>query len=312
MIYVSSVKGARAGKLQGTRPGPPMAAIAGNNRVEIVPANQTTYRDWDTNCEHGVDALTQRIPLKSVFALDYPAPEQTAVFQPKNYRTTRACFEGTRCFRAVRDDFATEYETSALFRGLEPHYERGNGTNGERFISINKGYFAAGLLQNITDRMAHFLEAEMGARGVHVSHTNSRGEWRLKGSLSAGRASALRRQQELQQGKFNGRHGHIDAARPTNWHYTCLLYVGDHGADRFAGGETLLIDEVEHGMSSRVRAGLLVEPRRGRLLAFSSGSENVHTALEATHGYRSLIQVWFGCSPYKRQEPSEADPRVEL
>ena len=229
-----------------------MAAIAGNNGVEIVPANQTTYRDWDTNCEHGVDALTQRIPLKSVFALDYPAPEQTAVFQPKNYRTTRACFEGTRCFRAVRDDFATEYETSALFRGLEPHYERGNGTNGERFISINKGYFAAGLLQNITDRMAHFLEAEMGARGVHVSHTNSRGEWRLKGSLSAGRASALRRQQELQQGKFNGRHGHIDAARPTNWHYTCLLYVGDHGADRFAGGETLLIDEVEHGMSSRV------------------------------------------------------------
>lgn len=38
--------------------------------------------------------------------------------------------------------------------------------------------------------------------------------------------------------------GHIDAARPTEWHYTCLLYVGQHEPDRFAGGETLLIDRV--------------------------------------------------------------------
>lgn len=44
-----------------------------------------------------------------------------------------------------------------------------------------------------------------------------------------------------------------------------------------------------------VTAGMLVEPRRGRLLAFSSGSENVHAALQATHGYRALIQVWWGC-----------------
>ena len=130
------------------------------------------------------------------------------------------------------------------------------------------------------------------SKGVQVSHTNSRGEWAFLKNHTAGVADAQARQDELLRGEFTRRYGHIDAARPVLWHYTCLLYVGEHHPSQFAGGETLLIDSVDH-RTGRVRRGLLVEPRRGRLLAFSSGAENVHSALEATFGYRSLIQMVF-------------------
>lgn len=262
--------------------------------ITIVPAASTTNTTWDMQCQHYVEQLAARIPLSHMQAMNSP-PEATPLFEPKNLRTTRECFRGTPCFRAVRDNFVSHDEAAAIWTGIEPHYERGMDRNGEKFISIRPEYVQpAGLLGRVTARMAKFLEDEMGARNVRVAHTNSRGEWRLTSNLTAGRAAAARRQQRLLAGTYSERKGHIDSARPTNWHYTCLLYVGEHGDDEFAGGETLLVDEV-YPSDGAIRRALLVEPRRRRLLAFTSGIENVHTALTATHGYRSLIQVWFKC-----------------
>lgn len=287
------------------------APTAGPSRFTVVPASTSIHQDWQIECEHGVEALAARIPLAHIQSLSTP-PESTPIFQPEHFRTTRPCFDGTSCFRAVRDDFATPEEIADLWRGVEEHYQRKGATDGEMYVGIQAGYFRHGLLGNITARMAGFLEDEMGARGVVVSHTNSRGEWRFRQNVSQGHSHAQQRREQLLRGEFSRRRGHIDAARPIYWHYTCLLYIGDHDAQRFAGGETLLIDKVN--TRGQVRGGLLVEPRRGRLLAFSSGSENVHTALEATHGFRSLIQVWFKCEPRKRDSTSLPPPplRVEL
>ena len=257
--------------------------------IEVVPSALTVHNEWNVSCTHTASELEQRIPLNFIHALDQ-VKEETPCFRPENSRASRPCFQGTRCFRAVRDGFATEEEAQDLWQGLLPAYERPPDQKvGEKYMGIQANMFSDGLLANITGRMARFLEDEMGARGVRVSHTNSRGEWAFQNSLEEGIAAAVTRQAELRRGAFSRRHGHIDAARPIYWHYTCLLYVGPHSADQFAGGETLLIDAVDRARG-QVRAGLLVEPRRGRLLAFSSGAENVHTALEATHGYRSLIQ----------------------
>ena len=281
--------------------------------IEIVPAStyHPTTTTWPLKCEHTAEELNKRIPLDQLQAVS-PNPLETPFLLPQNYRTTRACFEGTSCFRAVRDDFVSLEEAQLLWQGLVPNYGREKSKspqNGELYMGIQENYFPAGLLNNITSRMKFFLESEMGARGVKVSHTNSRGEWRfLKGNATAGHESAARRQKELLEGRFTRRHGHVDSARPTNWHYTCLLYVGEHDPDKFAGGETLLIDEVSK--TGAVKRGLLVEPRRQRLLAFTSGAENVHTALEATYGFRSLMQIWFSCEPHKR--PVGDTPRVEL
>ena len=262
---------------------------------------QPVRSSWEVDCEHSVDDLVRRIPLRHLQALDRDAGH-TPIFLSKNFRSNRACFV-PRCFRAVVDDFASREETHALWSHLEPQYGRPHAeevtrgrsshTSGEHFIGITAAMFPAGLLHNITSRMAAYLEQEHGARGLYVSHTNSRGEWRFYQNASRGREAARRRQAELIEGRLV-KHGHIDAARPTTWHYTCLLYIGEHEPEHFAGGETLLIDEVERS-SGTVRAGTLVEARRGRMLAFSSGAENVHAALEATYGYRAIMQIWFGC-----------------
>ena len=274
------------------------ASAAPQLSVTVVPSISDVNQDWNITCTHTSSQLDARIPLRFIHALQ-TGEEVAPIFQPHNFRTTRPCFQGTRCFRAVRDNFINQDEAEEMLRGLKSVYDRPKGQKvGEHFVSIHAKLFPAGFLDNITSRMKTFLEDEMGAVGVRVSHTNSRGEWAFQNNLTAGIAEAGERQEQLLSGAFSRRRGHIDAARPVYWHYTCLLYVGEHGASQFAGGETLLIDEVErrHG---NVRSGLLVEPRRGRLLAFSSGAENVHTALEATYGFRSLIQVWFSCEPKK-------------
>lgn len=130
--------------------------------VEIVPMASTVHKDWNVTCSHTAAQLAVRIPLEFIHALD--TREETPIFQPKNFRETRPCFRGTHCFRAVRDDFVTDEEASAIWHGLEPHYERPvNQRRGERYIGIHAGLLREGLLNNVTRRMKRFLEAEMGA-----------------------------------------------------------------------------------------------------------------------------------------------------
>jgi len=240
--------------------------------LEIVAAArdaavEPVRKSWAVDCEHGLEPLAKRIPMTLMGALSRPAPERTPIFLPKNFRTLRRCFV-PQCFRAVVDDFATEAETQALWTSLEPKYERptfnasglrsprGEHADGAHFISVTADMFPAGLLENITSRMAAYLETEHGAKRLYVSHTNSRGEWRFKSDLASGHEEAARRQAKLRQGDPVMVTGHIDAARPTNWHYTCLLYMGEHERDRFAGGETLIIDRARTGDDGGVTAGL--------------------------------------------------------
>ena len=166
--------------------------------VSVISAEIQPSRSWDVACEHGVEPLKQRIALKHLRALE-PSEENTPIFRSENFRTTRACFV-PRCFRAVIDDFATAAETDELWRGLEPAYGRpSDGTasssaesldghrgkpssllasksrqdykSGEHFIGITAGMFPAGLLANITDRMATYLRAEHGAVQEKESRT---------------------------------------------------------------------------------------------------------------------------------------------
>lgn len=245
------------------------AVIPAAASLEVVAAArdaamEPVRKSWAVECEHGMEPLAKRIPMTLMSALNYPSPERTPIFWPENFRTERKCFV-PRCFRAVVDDFATEAETQVLWTRLEPEYKRptanasrtsnasrnrgphGEHADGEHFISVTADRFPAGLLENITSRMAAYLETEHGATGVYVSQTNSRGEWRFKGDLANGREEAALRQAKLRQGEPVMVRGHIDAARPTNWLYSCLLYIGEHDRDRFAGGETLIIDRANPG-----------------------------------------------------------------
>ena len=62
------------------------------------------------------------------------------------------------------------------------------------------------------------------------------------------------------------------------FHYTSLLYMADYKRD-FTGGRFVFIDEHQ-------RANRTVEPREGRVSAFTSGIENKHHVEPVTGGSR--------------------------
>ncbi|KAG7158715.1 2-oxoglutarate and iron-dependent oxygenase domain-containing protein 3-like [Homarus americanus] len=82
-------------------------------------------------------------------------------------------------------------------------------------------------------------------------------------------------------------HPHVDKETYESFHYTSLLYLSDFG-HHFDGGRFIFIDK---------DSNKTVEPRRGRVSAFTSGSENLHCVERVTGGTRYAITVSFTCDP---------------
>ncbi|KAG0723906.1 2-oxoglutarate and iron-dependent oxygenase domain-containing protein 3 [Chionoecetes opilio] len=82
-------------------------------------------------------------------------------------------------------------------------------------------------------------------------------------------------------------HPHVDKETYESFHYTSLLYLTDYGRD-FEGGRFVFIDK---------DSNKTVEPRKGRVSAFTSGSENLHHVEPVTGGIRYAITVSFTCDP---------------
>ena len=104
---------------------------------------------------------------------------------------------------------------------------------------------------------------------------------------------------------------HVDKANRASYDYSALLYLNSHcsrtavaGAanaacaqddadDSFEGGRFAWLDE---------SADLVVEPRGGRLLAFTGGLENPHQVRRVLAGTRYAIGFWFTCHREQRTE----------
>lgn len=80
-------------------------------------------------------------------------------------------------------------------------------------------------------------------------------------------------------------HPHVDKETYESFHYTSLLYLTDYG-QHFEGGRFIFIDK---------DSNKTVEPRIGRVSAFTSGSENLHKVERVTKGTRYAITVSFTC-----------------
>ncbi|CAE7763338.1 OGFOD3, partial [Symbiodinium necroappetens] len=87
-------------------------------------------------------------------------------------------------------------------------------------------------------------------------------------------------------------HSHIDTEQYGTFAYTVLLYLNT-GAQDFDGGE--FIFEESRGEGFRVPAAA-VEPRAGRIVAFSSDAENPHKVLAVSRGVRMALTAAFTCS----------------
>ncbi|KYN32227.1 hypothetical protein ALC56_13605 [Trachymyrmex septentrionalis] len=81
-------------------------------------------------------------------------------------------------------------------------------------------------------------------------------------------------------------HPHIDKETYESFHYTALLYLNDFDKD-FEGGRFIFMDKNS--------VNTTVEPRKGRVSIFTSGSENVHLVEKVKSGTRYALTVSFTC-----------------
>lgn len=86
-------------------------------------------------------------------------------------------------------------------------------------------------------------------------------------------------------------HPHVDKETYQSFHYTSLLYLAEYKRD-FTGGRFMFMDE-----SSKVNRS--IEPKEGRVSAFTSGVENRHFVEPVSGGSRYALTMGFTCDPAK-------------
>ena len=83
---------------------------------------------------------------------------------------------------------------------------------------------------------------------------------------------------------------HVDRDNTAHYHYSGLLYLSDYGRD-FEGGRLHLLEEGDDS--------IVVEPKAGRVVIFSSGKEHRHRVERVTRGQRFVLAFWFTCDPQR-------------
>jgi predicted 2-oxoglutarate/Fe(II)-dependent dioxygenase YbiX len=89
---------------------------------------------------------------------------------------------------------------------------------------------------------------------------------------------------------------------PTFWfrRFSALVYLDESGVD--FGGGVLEFVRVRGQRRLRLEVEAEVVPRRGTLVAFTSGPENAHRTTPVTHGLRHVVALWF-CHERRFAEP---------
>ena len=85
-------------------------------------------------------------------------------------------------------------------------------------------------------------------------------------------------------------HPHIDQETYSSFHFTSVLYLSDYHRD-FTSGRFMFIDKgskvsLHLNLLNLLRLNRSVEPREGRVSAFSSGIENRHFVEPVSGGSR--------------------------
>ena len=93
---------------------------------------------------------------------------------------------------------------------------------------------------------------------------------------------------------------HADYYESARFAFSSVLYLGEEADDPTprVGGQTGIADalRLEADGSKILERGVIVEPRRGRLLLFSGGGENYHSPQPVLAGRRTTLHAWFSCA----------------
>jgi hypothetical protein len=214
-----------------------------------------------------------------------------------------------RCSRLVQDDVFSEEDIDKLrsiaTKGFATRGIDGKGEGGPTILDINTGYIrdSAGI-ENLFSREgsdAIFTDDDFAVYGQIIARLR-------REVIAATGAAELFFTAPTFITRLDGRpswkpkeihdqywHVHADRNNTEHYHYSGLLYMSMFGDD-FSGGRVIFYD----ADSSQV--DLVVEPRPGRMLIFSSGHENPHKVERVTAGQRLVLAFWFTCNPQKQFE----------
>jgi len=218
----------------------------------------------------------------------------------EDWEGPKSCTPQT-CSRAIFDDFISGADCLALIELMETGLRQGDGgeggaaifdlasgavSQGRQFINafatmkhsstqprFNKGQLD--ILANVVSKVQALVEANFGSRQPVLTPPCFFS--RINGSKPA-----ITPHDEYW-------HPHVDKLQYEGFIYTALLYLNSYGVD-FDGGEFAFLDGEKP---------TFVLPRPGRLVLFTSGSENTHRVFPVTKGIRRAATIAFSCNPNK-------------
>eukprot|EP00930_Biecheleria_cincta_P100270 TRINITY_DN91899_c0_g1_i1.p1 TRINITY_DN91899_c0_g1~~TRINITY_DN91899_c0_g1_i1.p1 ORF type:complete len:298 (+),score=37.03 TRINITY_DN91899_c0_g1_i1:178-1071(+) len=143
-------------------------------------------------------------------------------------------------------------------------------------------------------QMKHILTSEFGIQAESIHGTSGRRQLVSRCPSCFGRGS-----------------WHVDYHESNMFLFSAILYLGEmseeHSPERLHGGWTLFANvghletsdkavKVSENGTVELFDGVLIAPKRGRLVLFTGGSENLHSAGPVEAGTRASYQVWFSCN----------------
>lgn len=82
---------------------------------------------------------------------------------------------------------------------------------------------------------------------------------------------------------------HFDAEVNGSVHYTVIIFLGNFN-QHFTGGKFIFVDT-----ENQRKKNVVVEPKAGRTVGYTAGSENLHIVEKITNGVNYFITLSFTC-----------------
>lgn len=138
------------------------------------------------------------------------------------------------------------------------------------------------LYRRTTQRIKSLAQAEFGVSGLYLTSP----------SFFSRIEATTKKTQQINDEYW---HEHVDKKQYGSFAYTALVYLSDYQSD-FTGGSFNFRD-ADGGVTQ-------AHPKKGRLMVFTSGEENVHWVEKVQSGVRQAVTIAFTCDKKKDVEPT--------